>query len=112
MSTFISLSNMIEYSSILSSVTRGVVLISFGSQVEANAFPSHVVDAFIHSAKVTSYHSLLPLPLLPLLPLHIRLSVPIVETHFLSLLVSDHLLFVNDIPHSESTRVHIHLEIH
>lgn len=49
--------NMIEYSSILSSVTRGAVLISFGSQVEADAFPSHVVDAFVHSAKVTSYHS-------------------------------------------------------
>ncbi|GMT07016.1 hypothetical protein PENTCL1PPCAC_29190, partial [Pristionchus entomophagus] len=39
-----------EYSSILSSSSR-VILISFGSQVTADAFPPHVIDAFIHTAK-------------------------------------------------------------
>ncbi|GMS91955.1 hypothetical protein PENTCL1PPCAC_14130, partial [Pristionchus entomophagus] len=39
-----------EYSSILSSSSR-VILISFGSQVTADAFPPHIIDSFIHTAK-------------------------------------------------------------
>ncbi|GMT31870.1 hypothetical protein PFISCL1PPCAC_23167, partial [Pristionchus fissidentatus] len=40
-----------EYHRILASADAGVVLISFGSQILADAFPSHVVDAFVHTAK-------------------------------------------------------------
>ncbi|GMR35367.1 hypothetical protein PMAYCL1PPCAC_05563 [Pristionchus mayeri] len=40
-----------EYSSLLSSASRGLIIISFGSQVLAEAFPPHVIDAFIHTAK-------------------------------------------------------------
>ncbi|GMT31915.1 hypothetical protein PFISCL1PPCAC_23212, partial [Pristionchus fissidentatus] len=40
-----------KYLRILASADAGVVLISFGSQVHADAFPPHVVDAFVHAAK-------------------------------------------------------------
>ncbi|GMT23557.1 hypothetical protein PFISCL1PPCAC_14854 [Pristionchus fissidentatus] len=40
-----------QYHSILSSVHSGAIIISFGSQVSADAFPPHVVDSFINTAK-------------------------------------------------------------